>query len=226
MVGRNITTGVDKLVELISEKKRIDTDSAAKKLGVGKDVIQGWAEFLEEEGLINVDYSLSKVWLVERRISKSDVLTNIKEVSSEKDALTRKIDVAISLLREETTDFENIRSEFLNIQGHIKDEIDVVKKQLIELDRYDSLRKNLGKDIDKQKSDYDSFIKLAQEKLKLETQKYNELRDVIVKEKENVDQYSKKISELIKLRNDYERTLASLKDSLKNIDTVIVDYKK
>jgi len=226
MVGRNITTGVDKLVELISDKKRLDIDIAAKALGVGKDVVQGWAEFLEEEGIVTLEYSLSKVWIVERKISKEDVLTNIKEVSSEKDALTRKIDVAINSLKGETTDFESIRSEFLNIQGHIKEEIDVVKKQLSELDRYDSLRKNLGKDIDKQKDDYNSLVILAQEKLKLESQKYEELRNVIAKERSNIDQYTKKIEELIKLRSDYERTLTSLKESLKNIDKVVVDYKQ
>jgi DNA repair exonuclease SbcCD ATPase subunit len=226
MVRRNITTGVDRLVELVSEKKRLDLDVAAKTLGVGKNVVLEWATFLEEEGLVTLEYNLSKIFAIERKIGKEDVLTNVKEVASEKDALSRKIDVAINSLKEETTDFESIRSEFLNIQEHIKEEIDVVKKQLLELDRYDSLRKNLGKDIDKQKSDYLAFTKDAQEKLKSETQKYEEFKKVIVKEKENIDQYGKKIEDLIKLRSDYERTISSLKESLKNIDKVVYDYKQ
>ncbi|MGV8086042.1 MAG: hypothetical protein ACP5N1_00270 [Candidatus Woesearchaeota archaeon] len=226
MVGRNITTGVDRLVEIISEKKRVELDVAAKLLGVGKDVVQEWAQFLEEEGIVTIDYNLSKVWISERKINKEDVLTNVKEVSSEKEAFTRKIDVAISSLKEETSDFETIRSEFLNIQGNIKDEIDILKKQLVELDRYDSLRKNLGKDLDSQRMEYDSFAKDVQDKLKIEMQKYEQLRNIIAKEKENIDQYAKKIDELIKLRTDYERTILSLKESLKNIDRVVVDYKK
>ncbi len=225
MVRRSITTGVDKLVELVSEKKRLDLDSAAKTLGVGKNVVQEWAEFLEEEGLVSLEYHLSKIFISERKIGKEDVLTNIKEVTSEKDALARKIDVALSALQEETSDFETIRAEFAKIQSNIKEEINLVKTQLTELDRYDSLRKNLGKDIDKQRIDYDSFVKEAQDKLKLESQKYDELHNVIAKERTNVDQYGKKIEELVKLRNDYERTVTSLKESLKNIDKVILDYK-
>jgi hypothetical protein len=225
MVSINIKTGADKLVELVSEKKKVLLDDAAKKLGVGKEVVREWAEFLEEEGMVSLEYSLSKVWITEKKITKDDILTNAKEIISEKDALSRKIDVAITALQDETAGFEDIRKEFSKIQGHIKNEIDVVKKQLGELERYDSLRKNLDKDISKQKTDYESFVKDAQDKLKLESQKYDELRAVIEKEKKNLEQYAQKLDELRRLRNDYEHTLGSLKESLKNIDGVMSDYK-
>jgi chromosome segregation ATPase len=225
MVSTNIKTGVDKLVELVSEKKRVTVEDAAKKLGVGKDVVQEWAEFLEEEGMVSLDYSLSKVWITEKKITKEEVLSSAKEVSSEKEALSRKIDVAITALQDEASGFENIRKEFTNIQGHIKNEVEVVKKQLAELERYDSLRNNIDKDVSKQRENYASFVKDAQEKLKLESQKYDELKGVIEKERKNLEQYGQKLEELKKLRNDYERTVASLKDSLKSIDEVMNDYK-
>jgi len=226
MVSTNIKTGVDKLVELVAEKKKVTVDDAAKKLGVGKEVVQEWAEFLEEEGVISLDYSLSKVWIVEKRITKEDVISGAKEVSSEKEALARKIDVAITALQDETTGFENIRKEFANIQGHIKNEVEIVKKQLTELERYDSLRNNIDKDVSKQRQGYESFIKEAQEKLKLESEKYDELKGAIEKERKNLEQYGQKLEELKRLRNDYERTVNSLKESLKNIDEVMEDYRK
>jgi len=225
MVSANIKTGVDKLVELVSDKKKITVDDAAKTLGVGKNVVQEWAEFLEEEGLVSLDYSLSKVWITEKKITKEEVMSSAKEVSSEKEALTRKIDVAISSLQDEASGFENIRKEFTNIQGHIKNEVEVVKKQLGELERYDSLRNNIDKEVSKQREDYAAFVKEAQEKLKLESQKYEELKEVIEKERKNLEQYGQKLDELKKLRNDYERTVASLKNSLKSIDDVMDDYK-
>jgi chromosome segregation ATPase len=225
MVGTSIKTGVDKLVELVSATKKVALDDAAKKLGVGKEVIQEWAEFLEEEGLVTLEYSFSKTWITEKKITKEDVLGSAKEVSSEKEALARKIDVAISALQDETSGFEDIRKEFATIQSHIKEEINVVKTQLTQLERYDSLRKNLDKDVSKQRETYQSFVVEAQEKLKLESEKYDELKTVIDKEKKNLEQYSQKIEELKKLRNDYDRTLNSLKESLKNIDAVMNDYK-
>ncbi|MGV8141513.1 MAG: hypothetical protein ACP5NW_03670 [Candidatus Woesearchaeota archaeon] len=226
MVGANIKTGADRLVELISEKKKISVDDAAKKLGVGKEVVQEWAEFLEEEGAVEIEYSFSKAWIVERKINTDDILTNAKEVSSEKDALARKIDVAITALQQDTSGFEDIRKEFSKIQGHIKDEIDLVKKQLDELEKFDSLRKNLDKDVGRQHNEYKAFIKDAEDKLMLESQKYDELKSLIDKERKVIEQYSQKIEDLKKLRNDYERTVASLKDSLKNIDKVMDDYRR
>jgi len=225
MVGTSIKTGVDKLVELVSEKKKVAVDDAAKKLGVGKNVVQEWAEFLEEEGLVTLEYSFSKVWITEKKITKEDVISGAKEISSEKEALARKIDVAITALQSETSGFENIRKEFANIQSHIKEEINVVKSQLTELERYDLLRKNLDRDVASQRDTYELFVKDAQEKLKLESQKYEELKAVIEKERKNLEQYGQKLDELKKLRNDYDRTLNSLKESLKNIDSVMIEYR-
>jgi hypothetical protein len=45
-----IETGVDRLVELVGQKKKISQEDASKELGVSVAVIQEWAEFLEEEG--------------------------------------------------------------------------------------------------------------------------------------------------------------------------------
>jgi DNA repair exonuclease SbcCD ATPase subunit len=225
MVGTSIQTGVDRLVSLVSEKKKISVDDAAKKLGVGKDVVQEWAEFLEEEGLVTLDYSFSKMFIIEKKIGRDDVLGSAKEVSSEKEALARKIDVAIRSLQDETAGFEDIRKQFTNIQSHIKEEINVVKSQLTELERYDSLRKNLDKDVEKQRETYSAFVKEAQDKLKLEAQKYDELKDLIEKERKTLEQYSQKLEDLKRLRSDYERTVSSLKESLKNIDSVMSDYK-
>jgi len=222
----NIKTGADRLVDLVSEKKKVVLDDAAKKLGVGKDVVQEWAEFLEEEGLVTLEYSLSKVFICEKKITQADVISSAKEVSSEKDALARRIDVAIKTLASETSGFEDVRKEFNDIQNNIKSEIDVVKKQLEELERYDLLRKGLDKDVSKQKSDYDGLMKEIEDKLRLESQKYDDLKGVIEKERKNLEQYSSKLEELKKLRTDYEHTILSLKTSLKNIDTVISDYKK
>ena len=83
-------------------------------------MVQEWAEFLEEDGIVTLEYSLSKTWIVEKKITKEDVMHGAAEVYSEKDALSRRIDVAITSLHNETSGLEDIKKEFLNIQGHMK----------------------------------------------------------------------------------------------------------
>ncbi|HYD03271.1 MAG TPA: hypothetical protein VEC16_03135 [Alphaproteobacteria bacterium] len=226
MAGIKIKTGADKLIELVSERKKISIEDAAKSLGVGKTVVQEWAEFLEEEGIISLEYSLSKTWITEKKITKEDIVRSANEVYSEKDALARKIDVAITTLQKDTSGFEDIKKEFENIQKNIKNEIELVKRQLSDLEKFDNLRKNLDKDITKQKSEYQDFVSQAQEKIKAESQKYDELRSIIEKERKNIDQSIQKIEDLKKLKTEYERTISSLRDSLKNIDNTLADQKK
>jgi len=222
----NIKTGVDKLVDLVSQKKKISVDEAAKTLGVGKEVVQEWAEFLEEEGLVTIEYSLSKAWIMEKKITKEDVITGAKELSSQRDAFARKIEVAITSLDQETSGFEEVRKEFVNIQSHIKSEIDTVKNQLSELEKYDALKSHLDKEISRQKDEYDKVVKDAAEKLKLESLKYDELRVAISKEHKNIEQFSQKINELKAVRTDYERTINTLNESLKNINNILYDQSK
>ncbi|MFW6449561.1 MAG: helix-turn-helix domain-containing protein [Nanoarchaeota archaeon] len=68
-----IETGVDKLVDLISSKKKISIPEAAKALDVSEDVIQEWADFLEEEDLITIDYSIRTTYLEEKKLDERDV---------------------------------------------------------------------------------------------------------------------------------------------------------
>ncbi len=222
----SIKTGVDKLVELISQKKRISVDEASKSLGVGKDLIQEWAEFLEEEGVVMIEYKLSTIWINEKRITRDDVINTAKEVMSEKEAFSRKIDVAITSLEKETLGFEDVRREFTNIQSHIKSEIDTVKTQLSELERYDSLKKNLDKEVFGIREKYGAAVKEAEDKLQLQAKKYDELKTLISKETKNVDQYSIHIEDLKKVRQDYEKSISSLKLSLKNIEDTLANYKR
>jgi len=218
---KNIKTGVDKLVELISEKKRIELDSAARQLAVGKNVVQEWAEFLEQEGLISIDYTLSKVWLIEKIITKDAMIETTREVSSEKDAFIRKIDVALKALDTETIGFEEVRRHFADIQSHIKTEIDTVKTELDELQRYETLKKNLDKDIMQQKKDYDAMIEKYMADLKLQEDKYLGLLNEIEKEKRMVDTYKAKIDDLKKLRDDAQQIIDSSKETLKNVEKAL-----
>jgi len=59
-----LTTGVDALVELVNERKSVSFADAAKALRVSIDTIEAWSSFLEEEGVLKVQYSFTKPFLV------------------------------------------------------------------------------------------------------------------------------------------------------------------
>ncbi|MBS3119328.1 hypothetical protein J4475_00735, partial [Candidatus Woesearchaeota archaeon] len=78
-----ITTGVDRLVSLVGEKKSISVNDAAKVLDVPRHLIEEWADFLEEKGIIEVQFKLTTAYLVSRQISRADIKKRVNAFSSE-----------------------------------------------------------------------------------------------------------------------------------------------
>lgn len=58
-----ITTGVDALVRLVKQKKRIELSDAAAILNISEESIEEWAGILEEQGILRIDYRLTKIYL-------------------------------------------------------------------------------------------------------------------------------------------------------------------
>ena len=76
-----IETGVDKLVALVNKNGRISSYDAVKELGVSNTVVMEWADYLEEEGIISIEYKFTKPFLVARKIAKKDLQEKAKEFS-------------------------------------------------------------------------------------------------------------------------------------------------
>jgi hypothetical protein len=82
----NITTAVDSLVELINDKKKISLENASKELGLPEHIVNEWAIFLEEEGIIKIDYKLSTPFLIatiKKELNESDYVREIEIIFRE-----------------------------------------------------------------------------------------------------------------------------------------------
>ena len=91
-----IETGVDKLVGLVKKQKRVSIAEAAKFLNVSTDVIEEWADFLEEEGIISVEYKLTTPYLVERDMDLAEVEKKAKDFVDKKEGFIRNAEVAVA----------------------------------------------------------------------------------------------------------------------------------
>jgi len=59
-----ISTGVDQLIKLVKEKGKVELSAAAKELKQPVRTIEDWAHVLEEESLVEIEYKLTKIYLV------------------------------------------------------------------------------------------------------------------------------------------------------------------
>jgi chromosome segregation ATPase len=218
---KNIQTGVDKLVELISSEKKISIDDASKKLGISSQVIQEWGEFLEKEGLVTIEYSLSKIWLCEKKMSKREISDVAKEISSEKDVFLRKIDSALKTLQKETAGFEEIKDQFVKIQHDVKDKITIVEQELAELEKYTNFKQNIDKAIEKQKQEYDKSLADIVKVVQKTKTDYAALTENISSELKEINSAHDKVEALQRSQATLVNTVQSAKESIKHLEKEI-----
>lgn len=95
-----ISTGVDSLIRIIQEKKRVELAMASQLLKLPQNTIEDWAHILEEEGIIKIEYQLTKVYF-------TWVVPTVEEIEKERQVFTKRK----SSLEEESEKLEKIQKE-------------------------------------------------------------------------------------------------------------------
>lgn len=222
---KSIETGVDKLVDLINRKKKISTTEAANELGVSVPVIQEWADFLEDEGLITVEYKFSKTYLCERKLTKKEVVKKAKVYSSKKDAFTRKVETALKSLQRESEGFEKIKLEFNKLKDTIGRDIDQVREELQELKHYEDLKKNIDKDILQQRLEYQEMLENIHHQVSDLRKKYEGFIEEIGLEKAKIEEAKVEMTYLEKREDNLKKRISALKEIVKSIENKIAEQK-
>jgi len=182
-----IETGVDKLVKLVNEKGRISSFDAAKELGVSNTVVMEWADFLEEEGIISIEYKFTKPFLVPRKLGKKEVQEKAKEFSGKKDVFVRKAEVSLSFLDKEAAKLNSVKEEFDKIKKDLGFDLSNVKNELEELEKYERLKIDLDKQIENQKKASMDKIESMTKQVLREKRRYDEILSEIKKEEEDLE---------------------------------------
>ncbi|MAG91138.1 hypothetical protein CMO83_00510 [Candidatus Woesearchaeota archaeon] len=245
--GGIIETGVDKLVKIVKQRGKIALADAAIELGVGTSVIQEWVEFLEEEGIISVEYKLTKPYLVERKLTKKEVESKAKEFASKKDVFVRKAEVSLSFLEKQAKDLKKVKEEFDKLKNDLGMELDTVRNDLKELERYQQLKQDLQRQVEDQKSEMKTKIEEFSRQILREQKKYQDLvtnikreREVLSKEKveavsieKSEEILNQKLMDLKNMIGTIEKRISnediSIKNSeshIKRLNQVIYEVKK
>lgn len=222
---KSIETGVDKLVELINRKQKISTNEAANELGVSIPVVQEWADFLEDQGLITVEYKLSRTYLCERKLTKKEVEKKAKVYASKKDAFIRKVETALKSLQKESEGFEKIKVGFKKLKDVIGSDIDQVRVELQELRHYEDLKKNIDKDIIQQRLDYQEMLNNIHRQIAEQKKKYESFIDEVGMEKAKIEEGRVEMSYLENREDNLKKRLDSLKEIMKSLESKIAEQK-
>lgn len=195
-MGR-IQTGVDKLVSLLHARKKVSVEDAAKELGVSRAIVQEWADFLAEEGLLDLKFSLSKTTLVERQLSKREVEVKEKQFHNQRETFIRRVDTTIAQLERETASFEKFRKEFIDLKDELGKDIARMEKEFAQLKEYGELRKEVTEDLAKQRA---AFVRKQQETeaaIKRQYTQYEQAIHAMSEQEKRLSAQKKRVHDLI-----------------------------
>ncbi|MFB6204179.1 MAG: hypothetical protein ABEJ75_00880, partial [Candidatus Nanohaloarchaea archaeon] len=115
-----IETGVDTLLNYLAENREDSVDSIAREIGVKPERVRKWADALEDEGLVEKDYTLSS-GLVLRYTDE-----NRREAEQRKSMLKQKIDEkseeVSEKMEEKTSEVTNTKRELVRMIQHLDEQ--------------------------------------------------------------------------------------------------------
>jgi len=218
-----IETGVDKLVKLVKERGRIALADSAKELGVSTTVVQEWVDFLEDEGIISVEYKLTKPYLVERKLTKKEVDVKSKEFEGKKEGFIRKAEVSLSFLQKQSEDLKKVKSEFDRLKGELGLQLDTVRSELEQLEKYQQLKHDMQKQIEDQKSDAKMKIDDLIKQITTEQRRYQELVSDVKRERDDLTREKAEAKSIEESEKILGKKLSALKSMIGMIEKRVSD---
>ena len=206
-----ITTGVDRLVSLVGEKKSISVNDAAKVLDVPRHLIEEWADFLEEKGIIEVQFKLTTAYLVSRQISRADIKKRVNAFSSEQKNFSDKVDSALTLMDREAKRFQELRAGFHTLSSELEEDIRTIQKDIKTLHNLDQEKRNAKKELSSLQQKFSYDMDQLHQKLLANREKFRELSGQIGAERETLKKELAEQASLVKTEALLQKKLDAVK---------------
>src|SRR4030095_15215140 len=123
-----ITTGVDALVRLVKEKQRIELEDASSVLNIPQETIEDWARGLEEEGILRIEYRLTRIYLVWVKPTEEEVSTEKQSFYEEKKGIETEVEELKQKVNADAAELQGLNSSFETFYAKAVRKIDQLEK--------------------------------------------------------------------------------------------------
>ncbi|MFH1306732.1 MAG: hypothetical protein ABIH83_03725 [Candidatus Micrarchaeota archaeon] len=121
-----ISTGVDALIKLVHSKGKIEIKDAARALKMPVSTIEDWARTLESEGLVKIQYQLTKEYLVWAGFGKEEYGKRREDVEVRKDETLRKLEGLKKTVDQNVEEISDLEQQFEGVKQKNEQEIDLI----------------------------------------------------------------------------------------------------
>ncbi|MFN3909816.1 MAG: hypothetical protein ACK4J0_01105 [Candidatus Anstonellaceae archaeon] len=213
-----ISTGVDNLIKLVQERKRIETKEAAMILRLPFSIVQDWAKTLEEEKIIKIEYSLTKEYLVWSGIGKEEYKEKKIQIEQKRREVVKKIEGMKKIVDENVAQLAKLEEEFRVLEKKTNNSLQLLAGDLHEVEI-------LTAKIDQQLLEKKQVMQTMYSEIKKTSSNLIEIKKII---EEQIPLDEKKSNELLKRMDDFsvqiEKKISKINDAFEQINKLFALY--
>ncbi len=225
-IGTEVITGVDRLMALLDKKSSISVVDAAKELAVPRVVIDEWVDFLEENGIIDVEYKFTTPYITKKELTKTELEKKAKEFSGKREGFVRKVETAYKSIDLGTEAIQQVKDEFELLSKEIAKDSDKIKDEVAAMERYEQLRKNLDKDIFEAQSNFKKEMELVGKEILGKKIDFQQLAKHVQDKELEIDQEIEKVKLIPKNENILRERLKKIREEAKNLELGLATSQK
>ena len=219
---KTIKTGVDKLVDLIKERKTVTVEEAAKLLSMPKGLVEELADFLEEKEVIGITYKFSVPHLTYKELTHEQVENRAKQFAGRRVGFVRKVDATLQSLDQHSESLSKLKEEFLKLNKELDTKVVHAKGELDLLSRYEQMKRDIDNQILEQEKEFTENKRTIDAQILLKKKAIDNLVSQITAEEEKLSK-EERLAKLLKA--DQEQLELALNAALKK-DYVIEEKLK
>ncbi len=232
-----ITTGVDALVRLVKEKQRVEIENISLTLNIPQQTIEEWARVLEEEGILRIEYRLTKVYLVWVKPTEEEVAIEKQSFYEEKKDIEGEVKKFQDKITTERSELGELNQSFSDFYEKAYAKIEKIEKTIAPLPAAKMIREDRfsksGKEIEDMEGQVEeiknaiSEIKDDISGLSISNSGSKQLLDEIEAAKEDIEGLNKQMDEIRRKgtkQDDSEISMPTVKDIKKKFETVQKEF--
>ncbi|MFH1393557.1 MAG: hypothetical protein ABII71_01930 [Candidatus Micrarchaeota archaeon] len=123
-----ITTGVDALVRLVKRKGKIELEECSRLLNIPISTIEEWARVLEEEGILSMEYRLTKIYIVWVTPTESEIEEERESFYSERETLQKEVEGVKTRISPEIESISELEAQFEEFYKKVHPRLEKLEK--------------------------------------------------------------------------------------------------
>lgn len=199
-----IETGIDRLIRLVKQEKKISFSNASKQLNVPRNIITEWANFLEEEGVAKIYYIFTSPYLELKQLPSDEIAKREEEIAQSKNNVEQKVESTINVLNTHSDSVDQLRTELDSLKNMMTGDFDDLKSKLSSIKSTEAMKK-----------DAQLAHKAGNLELKEQVQGMNSALDELGKKYQDLSSEIKKQQEELEKEKGMEKSVEEMEEDLR-----------